>query len=545
VRAARGRFAVGVALAAATVAAAAPGATTRAASTANVHVIKHVVVIMQENRSFDSYFGTFPGADGIPMRNGVPTVCNPDPATGGCDPPFHDTSNRNQGGPHDRAASGVDVDNGKMDGFVTAAERAKICNTDDPQCRADGPANGSYVMGYHTDAELPVYWGWARQYTLQDHMFEPVASWSLPSHLFLVSEWSARCAVAGEAASCRNDDETPDGTGEPRSEATGLDYPWTDLTYLLHAHHVPWAYYVLSGREPDCEDPSESVCTSGELDAKTPGIWNPLPYFDTVRDDGQTDNVQDVSNFFAAARHGTLPAVSWITPNSAVSEHPPALLSDGQEWVKALVDAIQQGPNWSSTAIFVTWDDWGGFYDHVPPPNIDENGYGIRVPGLVISPYARPGFIDHQVLSFDAYAKFIEDDFLGGARLDPRTDGRPDPRPTARDALPQLGDLRRDFDFSHPIDSAARGSSPARRAGSGTAGGARQKHANTTATTARAGVAARQNRAKGTHPSLPNHHAHGALRLALAATAAVALAGIVAGGLLFRRRRQHVNRRAD
>jgi phospholipase C len=107
-----------------------------------------------------------------------------------------------------------------------------------------------------------------------------------------------------------------------------------------------------------------------------------------------------------------------------------------------------QGPNWNSTAIFLSWDDWGGFYDHVAPPKVDENGYGIRVPGIVISAYARKGYIDHQTLSHDAYVKFIEDVFLGGARLDPKTDGRPDPRPTVRENAKVLGDLANDFDFS-------------------------------------------------------------------------------------------------
>ena len=106
-----------------------------------------------------------------------------------------------------------------------------------------------------------------------------------------------------------------------------------------------------------------------------------------------------------------------------------------------------QSPEWSSTAIFLAWDDWGGFYDHVQPPRVDAQGYGLRVPAIVISPYARRGFIDHQTLSFDAYAKFIEDDFLGGSRLDPRTDGRPDSRPSVRETVPILGDLRADFDF--------------------------------------------------------------------------------------------------
>jgi len=107
-----------------------------------------------------------------------------------------------------------------------------------------------------------------------------------------------------------------------------------------------------------------------------------------------------------------------------------------------------QGPNWDSTAIFLTWDDWGGFYDHVLPPAVDENGYGLRVPGLMISPYARQGYIDHQTLSFDAYLKLIEDRYLGGRRLDGKNEGWPDPRPTIREAVPQLGDLAKEFDFS-------------------------------------------------------------------------------------------------
>jgi len=148
------------------------------------------------------------------------------------------------------------------------------------------------------------------------------------------------------------------------------------------------------------------------------------------------------------AKNGTLPAVSWVVPNGTVSEHPTALVSAGQSYVTGLVNAVMQGPDWDSTAIFLAWDDWGGFYDHVAPPKVDMNGYGLRVPGMVISAYAKQGFIDHQTLSFDAYLKFIEDDFLGGQRLDPKTDGRPDPRPSVRESAPQLGNLVQDFDFT-------------------------------------------------------------------------------------------------
>jgi len=120
----------------------------------------------------------------------------------------------------------------------------------------------------------------------------------------------------------------------------------------------------------------------------------------------------------------------------------------GQSYVTGLINAIMQSPDWSSTAIFLSWDDWGGFYDHVVPPTVDQNGYGLRVPAMVISPYARAGSIDHQTLSHDAYNKFIEDDFLKSQRLDPKTDGRPDPRPDVRENASILGNLLSDFNFS-------------------------------------------------------------------------------------------------
>lgn len=131
-----------------------------------------------------------------------------------------------------------------------------------------------------------------------------------------------------------------------------------------------------------------------------------------------------------------------------MSEHPPAKISAGQAYVTSLINAAMQGPDWNSTAIFLAWDDWGGFYDHVAPPKVDDLGYGLRVPGLVISPYAKKGFVDHQVLSFDAYLKFLEDVYLNGARIDPKTDGRPDSRPDVRENASILGDLMSDFDFT-------------------------------------------------------------------------------------------------
>jgi phospholipase C len=266
----------------------------------------------------------------------------------------------------------------------------------------------------------------------------------------MVSAWSAQCSDVTDPMSCRNAIDGPadrPGAGLAEANAGKLVYAWTDLTYLLHQNNVSWAYYLSEGNEPDCADDA-MLCQPKKQSQNVPGIWNPLPAFTTVKQDNELANIQTVDKYFMAAKNGTLPAVSWIVPENTVSEHPPAKVSAGQAYVTALINAAMQGPDWSSTAIFLAWDDWGGFYDHVVPPQVDAVGYGLRVPGLVISPYAKQGYIDHQTLSFDAYLKFIEDDFLNSARIDPKTDGRPDSRPDVRENASQLGDLVNDFDFT-------------------------------------------------------------------------------------------------
>jgi phospholipase C len=406
-----------------------------------IHKIQHVIVIMQENRSFDSYFGTYPGADGIPHdAAGVPTVCSPDPRAHTCAKPYHDRHDHNLGGPHGFRNDTNDVNNGKMDGFAGQAAIPVGCGNpavQNPDCDGFNATLPQDVMGYHNGADIPNYWTYASQFVLQDHMFEPNASASWAQHNYMVSEWSAMCAIPGNAASCKSA-----VAGKKLS-----DYAWTDLTYLMHKDQVSWNYYISQGSEPDCEDDAEQ-CAPHPLGVTTPGIWNPLPYFDDVKQDGQLTKITDVSNFYKAARAGTLPKVSWVVPNQTVSEHPPALVSTGQSYVTNLINAVMKGPDWSSTAIFLAWDDWGGFYDHVVPPQVDALGFGLRVPAMVISPFAKKGYIDHTQMSLDVYTKFIEDDFLNGQRLDPKTDGRPDPRPDVREALPQVGDLTADFDFS-------------------------------------------------------------------------------------------------
>jgi phospholipase C len=423
----------------------APTPGTTAAS--GIHKIQHIIVIQQENRSFDSYFGTYPGADGIPS-----TACVPDPRTSACVRPYPDHADVNGGGPHGQTNATADINGGKMDGFVGQALAGKKGCTDptNPACTNSATPD---VMGYHTQSDIPNYWTYAQDFALQDHMFEPNASWSLPEHLFMVSEWSAHCTQHDNPASCTNALQTPgtppnNNVGTGKTPQKGPIYAWTDLTYLLHKDNVSWGYYVVAGTEPDCENDSAVSCAPVKQNAKTPGIWNPLPFFDTVKADGQEGNIQSVDNFYHAAANGTLPSVSWVVPSGAVSEHPPGAVSAGQSYVTSLINAVMHSPEWNSTAIFLNWDDWGGFYDHVTPPTVDQNGYGLRVPAMVISPYAKHGYLDHQTLSFDAYDKFIEDDFLGGQRLDPHTDGRPDPRPDVRETASILGDLVNDFDFT-------------------------------------------------------------------------------------------------
>ena len=185
----------------------------------------------------------YPGADGLPKN-----VCVPDPKTGGCDRPYHDPHVLNRGGPHTVGNAAEDIAGGRMNGFVHEAEQAQPCgDLTSPWCRKHGKID---VVGYHDAREIPNYWDYARSYVLQDHMFEPSASWSLPAHLFMVSEWSARCANLNPY-SCTNELKHP---AQPpafgHTHTAPALYAWTDLTYLLYKHHVSWRYYVMRGGCP-------------------------------------------------------------------------------------------------------------------------------------------------------------------------------------------------------------------------------------------------------------------------------------------------------
>ncbi len=410
--------------------------------------LEHLIFIVQENRSFDHYFGTFPGAEGFPMRDGRPDVCVPDPILDRCVPPYHTDSQLQEGGPHAQAHSRSDVNGGRMDGFirtVIAGNQHCADHRSDPACASYlGPQGQPDVMSYLTKREIPNYWRYAKEFVLQDHMFAPADSWTLPAHLFLISAWAAHCENPRDPMSCASDLDLVDELQIQKAHEDVPIWAYTDITYLLHEAGVSWAYFV---GDDTC---LFSVCSRVPMRRATVVAQNPLPWFTTVRRNHQVRNVTGHADYYEAAAAGTLPSVSWVMPYSGAGEHPGAgePVWKGMRHVTSIVNAAMNGPDWEETAIFLTWDDWGGFYDHVEPPRVDLNGYGIRVPAMMISPWARAGTIDSQTLSFDAYLRLIEDLFLDGQRLDPETMSRPDSRPTVREEIGILGNLLREFDFT-------------------------------------------------------------------------------------------------
>jgi phospholipase C len=417
--------------------------------------LDHLIFIVQENRSFDHYFGTYPGANGIPTNpDGSFSVCVPDKFEGGqCMPPYVSTAVDQYGGPHRHADAVRDVNGGKMNGFIqTMPYRPGRCWVEPNRGNCPmyfGPQHQPDVMSTLPRKAIPNYWAYADNFVLQDAMFAPVDSWTLPSHLFLVSGWSAYCQDPKDPMSCQTDVNVGTANRQWQYGQKPI-YAWTDVTWLLDRAGITWRYYV--GNDTCWDAHPCHPAKPGRQGYATLMSRNPLPgftsFWDGERTSGVRDNVVPVNDLRDAAANGTLPQVAWVGPPSNVSEHPggPSTPREGMAYVTRLVNAIMGGPDWNSTAIFLTWDDWGGFYDHVVPPELDNMGYGLRVPGLVISPYAKKGYIDDTTLSFDSYLKLIEDRFLGGQRLDPATDGRPDSRPVVREA--EANGVEGAFDFS-------------------------------------------------------------------------------------------------
>lgn len=337
--------------------------------------IQHIVVIVKENHSFDNYFGQFPGA------NGATTGKTSTGATISLAPM---TANPADCG-HSWAAAKEDINGGLMNGFD------KTCSS-----------LQAYVQASPT--LIPNYWAYARTYALADNMFAQDKGPSFPTHAYLFSE-SANNAVA-----------IPTNVPNVRQDGWGCDAAAAGAT-VLSIHPDTGKQYL----QPPCftlttmGEALDAAGVSWRIYSPQPGDyayqWNFGSYYQNLWHGA--DRVKDVpvGNFCTDAASGNLPQVAWMTPPSAASEHPTASITNGESWTVQQVNCVMNSPYWSSTLILLTWDDWGGFYDHVPPPNVDFFGYGMRVPLLAISPFAKSGYIGHQLYSFDSINKTIENTF--------------------------------------------------------------------------------------------------------------------------------------
>ncbi len=338
--------------------------------------IKHVIWIIQENHSFDNYFGTYPGADGIPPATCLPKM----PGSRACVVPFH----MPEAGPpcdlaHEWEIAHAAYDHGTMDGFVWAE-------------------GSSYTMGYYDQRDIPNYWQYAKYFTLCDHFFSSLNGPSLPNHVYTVAAQSGglivNASTVRELKKALDDDD-------------GFSFP--SLVTRLSGANISWKYYV----ETNPHAPTVVLSPSGHrISNPVPNkfyLWNPLPGFKDIRDNpSRMAHLVPQDEFYGDLKSGALPQVSWLVPDFDDSEHPPANIQRGMWYVTSLMNAVMQSKYWDNSVIFLSWDDYGGFYDHAAPPQKDAFGFGPRVPTLVISPYARPGYIDPDIYEFSSILKFIE-----------------------------------------------------------------------------------------------------------------------------------------
>jgi len=342
--------------------------------------IKHVIFIIKENRTYDNLFGLFPKGDGASTgltKDGRRITLLP----------LLDKQTDLQHNYNDNVAA---VDGGKMDGFSAIPYKA-----------------GQHTLLAYTTAQpgqLPDYWGWAKRFTLGDRMFSSVNSSSFPNHLYTVAAQSAGIIDGPNYRTswwgCDGPPGitapllSPDGKVGEKRKSVCLDIPSTagDINNRPRSH-VSWSSY---GASP------------GELGYG----WVALDAIKPVRERADWPKHAFPWEWFTSdIKQGSLASVTWMTPDFNDSDHPGGpSLCDGENWTARLVNSVMRSPLWSSTAIVIVWDDFGGFYDHVDPPRVDRFGLGPRVPMLVISPWAKKG-VDHTVYDFTSVLKFVGENF--------------------------------------------------------------------------------------------------------------------------------------
>jgi phospholipase C len=337
--------------------------------------IKHVVFLIKENRTFDHMFGTFPGANGVTvgMDQGEER------------PLIRGTDGRIPADiPHSYAAALAAWNEGKMDFF-------------------DQGPQGDWAYSQLRKPDLPNYWRWAKEFALFDNFFASAHGPSFPNHLYTIAATSGgavdnprRTGFFSLTFGCDAPEqqlvEVVDSEGITKKVRPCFDF----LTEgdLLDRKEIPWSYYAAS------EDQKGY-------------IWSAYSAIRRYRENPERwqEHIFPVDRLVEDIREGALPPVTWITPRFELSEHPEYNFCHGENWSTKVIDAIMNSPMWESTAIFLTWDDYGGFYDHVPPPQVDGFGFGIRVPLLVLSPYAKQGVVTSELGEFSSVLRFIEDNW--------------------------------------------------------------------------------------------------------------------------------------
>ncbi|HYL99357.1 MAG TPA: alkaline phosphatase family protein [Blastocatellia bacterium] len=362
--------------------------------------VKHIIFLIKENRTFDNYFGTYSGANGttkavdsrgriVPLKHQLDQIPDIDHSSEGARDAY---------------------DAGKMDRFELLHHRSpgrRQGNRQPPvgQPSADQEsetyANNSLTQFYQSD--IPNYWTYAQEFVLGDNMFSSLMGPSFPNHLYTIAAQSGgsvdnpvtdrnigtlSMATRGWGCDIPNQKVKIRTSGSVKFDDACFDF--TTLADELDAKHLSWRYYAPPSGKPGY-------------------IWSAFDAINHIRNGTDWNNVVPTERFIEDAAAGRLPAVAWIVTPAMVSEHAPASVCVGENWTVSVLNALMKSPEWQSSAVFLTWDDFGGFYDHVPPQQIDGYGLGFRVPLLIISPYAKKGYIDHTLYEFSSMLRFAED----------------------------------------------------------------------------------------------------------------------------------------
>jgi phospholipase C len=340
--------------------------------------VQHFIAVMQENHTFDNYFGTYPGAEGPPENTCI--WINPSKPGLGCQAPYLIGDEGISDLPHDVKTFKRQYMGGEMKGFIRAVDRTG--------------GNGRQTMGYYDDSALPFYWNLAERYVLFDHFFSSSHGGSLENHLY----W-----VTGTG-----------GSGQAPKPGVGYKNGPTTIFDKLEQAGVTWKFYV-QNYNPNISylrpTPRQNPNRGSQV------VWNPLLNYPRFVDDPEvpdatelSEHIVDASEYFDDLQKNKLPQVAYIVPSGS-SEHPPGSVEAGQQWIRSLVNALMLSDSWSSSAFLLMYDDWGGWYDHVDPPQKDRYGYGFRVPAILVSPFAKQGFIDTTEYDFTSVLTFIEHNF--------------------------------------------------------------------------------------------------------------------------------------